>query len=40
MLSYGFVNLLQAQWAQPYEPRFYVLIGGLISGFSKKTYQG
>jgi hypothetical protein len=30
LLSFGFVNLLQAQWAQPTNLGFYVLIGGLI----------
>jgi hypothetical protein len=30
LLSYGFINLLQAQWAQPTNLGFYVLIGGLI----------
>jgi hypothetical protein len=30
LLSYGFINLLQAQWAQPTGLGFYVLIGGLI----------
>jgi hypothetical protein len=30
LLSFGFINLLQAQWAQPTSLGFYVLIGGLI----------
>jgi hypothetical protein len=30
LLSFGFVNLLQAQWAQPTNLGFYVLTGGLI----------
>ena len=30
LLSYGFINLIQAQWAQPTNLGFYVLIGGLI----------
>jgi hypothetical protein len=30
LLSFGFLNLLQAQWSQPTNLGFYVLIGGLI----------
>ncbi|RKS13306.1 hypothetical protein [Flavobacterium sp. 120] len=37
LLSFGFINLLQAQWAQPTNLGFYVLIGGLILASLKKT---
>jgi hypothetical protein len=37
LLSFGFINLLQAQWAQPTNLGFYVLIGGLILASLRKT---
>jgi len=36
LLSFGFLTLLQSQWAQPTILGFYVLIGGLILASLKK----
>jgi hypothetical protein len=37
LLSFGFLMLLQAQWAQPTNLGFYVLIGGLILASLRET---
>lgn len=39
LLSYGFLNLLQSQWAQPTNLGFYVLIGGLILASLRETEE-
>jgi hypothetical protein len=39
LMSFGFINLLQAQWSQPTNLGFYVLIGGLIQASLRKTSE-